>query len=78
MSDVLRVNTKRNEPLLSEAQAVEYLGLQNRPNPEGSLRWLMRTRKIAYVKLARGIYGFRRNDLDEYIEQNVVPSAQGR
>ncbi len=61
--------------LLSEQDAIERLGLHTRPNPPGALRWLMRTRKLAYVKLARGIYGFREVDLAECIERNRVAAG---
>ena len=60
------------ERLLSESEAIEALGLTERPNPKGSLRWLMRTGKLAYVRLARGIYGFRRSDLDALIQASRV------
>ena len=60
------------EGLLSESEAVEVLGLTDRPNPKGSLRWLMRTGKLGYVRLARGIYGFRRSDLDALIQASRV------
>lgn len=60
------------ERLLSESEAIEVLGLADRPNPRSSLRWLMRTRKLGYVRLARGIYGFRREDLDALIQASRV------
>lgn len=63
------------ERLLSEQEATEVLGLGARPNPKGSLRWLMRTRKLAYVRLARGIHGFRPADLTAFIQANRVPAA---
>jgi len=62
--------------LLSESEAIEVLGLTDRPNPKGSLRWLMRTGKLAHVRLARGIYGFRREDLDALIEASRVPPGR--
>jgi len=61
--------------LLSEQQAIDYLGLAERPNPQGALRWLMRTRKVAYVKLAKGIYAFRQADLDAFVESCRVPAG---
>jgi hypothetical protein len=63
------------ERLLSENEAVEVLGLGGRPNPRGALRWLMRTGKLAYVRLARGIYGFRREDLAALIDAGRVEAA---
>lgn len=71
MRDVKRLTTGQ-ERLLSEDEAVEYLALGNRRNPKGSLRWLMRTGRVAYVRLARGIYGFRRGDLDRFIASATV------
>ena len=62
------------ERLLSEDEALRLLGLDQRPNPKGALRWLIRTRKLAYVKLARGIMGFRRDDLMAFIERHRVPA----
>ena len=65
----------RFERLLSEDEAIEVLGLQGRRNPKGSLRWLMRTGKLAYVRLARGVYGFRRGDLQTLVNSSRVPAA---
>jgi hypothetical protein len=38
----------------------------------------MRTGRLAYVQLARGIYGFRRADLEAYIEASRVPAKTGK
>jgi len=65
------------ERLLSEDEAIEILNLADRPNPKGALRWLMRTGRVAFVRLARGIVGFRRADLEACIAANRVPSAGG-
>jgi hypothetical protein len=63
-----------DDGLLDEADAVRLLGLESRKNPRGTLRWLCRTRKLAYVDLARGIRRFRQADLQAYIErQRVAP-----
>ncbi len=78
MEGVMKLHKGNVENLLSEQEAVAYLGLQDRPSPKGALRWLMRTRKVAYVKLARGIYGFHRRDLEAFVENNRVPEAPGR
>jgi hypothetical protein len=53
----LRTDVNR---LLSEEEAIKYLGLTERRNPKGALRWIMRVRKLGYVKLGRGIFGFRK------------------
>ena len=66
---------KQLERLLSEGEAIETLGLAGRPNAQGALRWLMRTRRLAYVRLARGIYGFRREDLAAFIDAGRVEAA---
>lgn len=58
--------------LMSENETIEYLGLSDRPNPAGALRWLMRVHKLAHVRLAKGIYGFKIADLDAYIDGNHV------
>jgi hypothetical protein len=64
--------------LLSEAEAIEALGLKDRKNPRSALRWLMRTRKLGYVRLARGIYGFRREDLAALVEAGRVEAGKKR
>jgi hypothetical protein len=63
-------------PLLGENEAIGILGLAGRPNPKGALRWLMRTRRLAYLRLARGMYGFRRDDLAAFIQASRVPAAE--
>ena len=78
MDGILKLSKERTERLLSEEEAIEQLGLHTRPNPKGALRWLMRTRKLAYVKLARGIYGFRRADLEALVEGCRVAAAGNR
>ena len=75
MTDTLKLHADGQGRLMSAEEAVEYLGLGNRPNPVGSLRWLMRTRKLAYVNVAKGIYGFRRADLDAFIDGRRVEAA---
>ncbi|HUU10206.1 MAG TPA: hypothetical protein VM431_06655 [Phycisphaerae bacterium] len=70
-----RPGGKQLERLLSEREAIEVLGLGERPNPQSALRWLMRTRKLAYVRLARGIYGFRREDLAAFIDAGWVQAG---
>jgi hypothetical protein len=71
----VKMDTSGYERLLSEAEAATFLGLTDRPNSAGALRWLMRTRKIAYVRLARGMYGFRRADLLAFIDASRIPAA---
>jgi hypothetical protein len=66
---------KHLERLLSEREAIDILGLGERPNPGSALRWLMRTGKLAYVRVARGIYGFRGEDLAAFIEAGHVEAA---
>ena len=74
----MKMDTTGYERLLSEAEAASFLGLTDRPNPTGALRWLMRTRKVAYVRLARGMYGFRRADLMSFIDASRIPAAGQR
>ena len=79
MSKVLKLGAVAGgacDRLLLEDEAIEILGLAGRPNPRGALRWLMRTRKIAYIRLARGMYGFRRGDLVAFIQASRVPAAK--
>jgi len=73
MSEKLRFHADY-ERLLSEEEAIDFLGLRGRPNPQGALRWLMRTRKVAYVRLGRGIIGFKRADLVAFADACRVPA----
>ena len=77
MKNTAKLNPSGYERLLSMEEAIDRLGLHTRPNPKGALRWLMRTRKLAYVKLGKGIYGFREADLAEFIAKNHVAAAGG-
>ena len=61
------------ELLATEDEAIEILGLRGRKNPKGSLRWLMRTKRLPHVRMARGINVFERSALAEYIRQHRVP-----
>ena len=72
----LRLPRRQSGRLLGEGEAIEYLGLGGRANPRGALRWLMRVRRVAYVKLAKGIYGFTEPDLDAFIAQQRVPACR--
>ena len=74
----MKIHRSQVEPLLSETEAAEVLGLSDRKNPKGSLRWLMRTGRLAYVRLARGVYGFRREDVAACIEASRVPAGAGQ
>ena len=76
--DALKLETKAtaHKDLLTENEAIETLGLKDRPNPKGALRWLMRTKKLAYVPLTRGVYGFKPSDLSACIEANGVPAVE--
>ncbi len=65
---------QQNGRLLSDDEAIEALGLGSRPNPKSSLQWLRRQKRIAYVQLGKGIYGYRREDLDALIEKSLVPA----
>lgn len=58
------------ERLLTEAEAVEALGLSDRPNPAGALRWLIRVGKLKRIELGRGIISFRPADIAACIERS--------
>lgn len=58
------------EQLLTEEQVIEALGLGDRPNPMGALRWLVRMRRIGIVKIGRGIMRFRPRDVEEFIRRS--------
>ena len=75
MKDNMKLKPRPSGRLLPESEAVEYLGLSDRPNPQGALRWLMRRRDLSYVRLAKGIYCFRRSDLDAYIQSKLIASG---
>ncbi len=58
------------ERLLTEAEAADALGLGDRPNPTGALRWLVRTKKLSFVKIGRGILRFRPSDISSFIQRH--------
>ncbi len=58
------------EKLLTEAEVIDALGLHQRPNPKGALRWLVRTRQIGCVKTGRGIFMFAPEDVQAFIDKN--------
>ena len=62
------------ESLLSEAETIERLGLQDRPNPASALRWLTRMRRLPFVRIGRGIRRFRPADVQEFIEAHYEPA----
>ncbi|MCG3180149.1 MAG: hypothetical protein BIFFINMI_02504 [Phycisphaerae bacterium] len=64
--------------LLSEAEVISILSLDQRRNPKGALRWLIRTGRLAVVRLAKGINGFRREDVAAFIESCRVPATDRR
>ena len=72
MADKIKLNPQPRGRLLPEQDAIDFLGLHTRDNPKGSLRWLMRSGRLAYVRLAKGIYAFRQADLDSFIEASRV------
>ena len=73
----LNKNTKSFDRLIPELEAIEMLALNHRPNPKASLRWLMRARKLPYVKLGRGIFAFRQSDIGNFIESHRI-AADGK
>lgn len=55
------------EPLITERQAIEILGLADRRNPPAALRHLIRMRRLTPVRHGRGVIAFTRGELDRYI-----------
>jgi hypothetical protein len=55
------------ERLLTETELVDALGLHDRPNPRGAVRWLLRTKQLACVRIGRGIIRFRPADVEAFI-----------
>lgn len=56
------------ERLLSEEEVIDVLGLRQRPNPGGALRWLIRVGRLAVVRLGKGVNAFKRQDVAACIE----------
>ncbi len=54
------------DKLMTAKQAAEYLAV-----PVSSVKWLCRTRQLAYTVVARK-RRFRKKDLDKYVSDNVV------
>lgn len=67
------INDMMLEALLTEQEAIEALGLADRPNPRGALRWLLRTKQLAHVRLGRGVLGFRKADIAQFVRARHVP-----
>ena len=67
MDNAANIGAQGQGRLLSEDEALDYLALRERRNPKGAVHWLMRTRRLAFIRLARGMYGFRQSDLDIFI-----------
>jgi hypothetical protein len=65
---IIKMPDQSFEPLLSEAEAINLLGLGDRPNPASSLRWLIRKGTLSAVRLGRGILSFRRSDIEQCIQ----------
>ena len=55
------------ERLLTEDELIDALGLHDRPNPRGAVRWLLRTKQLACVRIGRGIIRFRPGDVEAFI-----------
>ncbi|MDP6545769.1 MAG: hypothetical protein QGH60_17440 [Phycisphaerae bacterium] len=60
--------------LLTEDEVIDRLSLRSRRKPKVSLRWLMRMKRLSYVELAKGVYGFRPDDIEEYINKRLRPA----
>lgn len=70
------MNDEESIQLVTEQTAIDALGLTDRPNPRGALRWLLRTKQLGYVRLGRGIIGFRPVDIKEFIESRHIPARR--
>lgn len=58
------------ERLLTEMELIDLLSLHDRPNPAGTVRWLIRTKRLKVVRIARGILRFRPTDVQAFIQEN--------
>ncbi len=58
--------------LLTEQQAIEALGLQHRPKPKESLKWLRRSKQLGYVRIGRGIYGYPEAEVARFKQKRYV------
>ncbi len=58
--------------LLTDQQAIEALGIQDRKNPKGSLQWLRRSKQLGYVKIGRGIYGYPEAEVARFKQERYV------
>lgn len=55
--------------LMTVSDVIDRLNLHDRPNPEGAIRWMIRTGKLNPVRLGRGIVRFRPEDIEALIDQ---------
>lgn len=53
--------------LLSESEAIEVLGLKDRPRPGGALRYLIRMKKLKTIRQGRGILTFSADEIKRYL-----------
>lgn len=58
------------EKLLTEDEAIDALGLGDRPNPLGALKWLVRMKRLSVVRIGRGIMRFRPQDISDFVERH--------
>ena len=68
-SDSFEIRNSEYEKLLTEAEAIDALGLGDRPNPPAALRWLVRVHKLPVVRLGRGILRFKPDDIASFIDR---------
>lgn len=54
--------------LLTELQAIERLGLVDRPNPVGAIKWLVRCKRLRCVKVGRGIRRYHPDEVTKFID----------
>lgn len=55
------------EKLLTDAEAAELLGLSDRRNPVGSIKWLVRTGRLKAIRIGPKTIRFSRSDLRKFV-----------
>lgn len=75
---VLRMtNPSALEELVSEPDAIRILGLQHAPNPKGAIRWLVRTKRLAPVRINKCTFSYHREDLYRFINRTEEGDSAG-
>ena len=56
-------------PLLTETQVIKILGLQDRPKPKASIKWLRRSGQLGFVRIGRGIYTYPEEEVRRFMKE---------